>query len=342
MWAYAYYRRVPNWSRYLTVVLLFILALLSKPMAVTLPFALLLLDFWPLNRQNGPLPRHILLEKAPFFLLSIASCIVTFYAQKSGGAVGSLSISEVALNAGNALISYGAYLVKTVWPSDLAIIYPFTADTVTALKAALSALLMIVITTIAARERSRRPWLAFGWFWYVVTMAPVIGFVRIGVHSMADRYTYLPLIGIFIIIAWGAEELSTSFRNGKVLIPLTFCIVLVSLMAVTAQQVRYWQNSLTLFEHARAVTQENATTCTNIGIAYTKINDFKYAITFLNYAISINPQYAEAHYNLGMIYLGFGLKEETIGEYNALIQLNSGHAAELYKFIRFMGWTYPS
>lgn len=349
MWAYTCYRRTPGWPRYLSVVLLFVLALLSKPMAVTLPLVLLLLDFWPPNRQNNSYliqnrdnktSRHIFLEKAPLFFLSIASCVITFYAQKSGGAVG--SSSGIALNTGNALISYVAYLIKTVWPSELAIIYPFNADTVTALKVTLSALLMIVITIIAIRERSRRPWLAFGWFWYVITLVPVIGFVRIGVHSMADRYTYLPLIGIFIIIAWGAEELSASFRTGKTVIALLFCAVFVSLMTVTMQQVRFWQNSITLFEHSRTVTRENATICTNLGIAYSEINDSKKAITFLGYAIRIDPQYAEAHYNLGLIYLGFGLKEQTLREYEALIRLNSGYADQLNKYISFMGWKYPS
>lgn len=279
-----------------------------------------------------------LLEKVPLFLLSMASCAVTFYAQKGGGAVGALSNYGIALNSGNALISYVAYLAKTVWPSNLSIIYPFSADAVTTLKVTLSALLLLVITLAALRERYRRPWLAFGWFWYLLTLLPVIGFVRIGVHSMADRYTYLPLIGVFIIIAWGGAEMSASFRGGKSAFALLFCIVALFLMTVTMQQVRLWRDSLTLFEHARAVSQEDATICTNIGVAYSKIHDTKNAIAFLNYAIKINPQYAEAHYNLGLIYLGFGVKEKTLREYNVLTQLNSGYAAELFKMIKFMGW----
>ncbi len=264
--AYVWYTQLPNWRRYLLVGVLFATGLMAKPMVITLPCVLVLLDYWPLQRISGG-PRsdthapqftlfRSLLEKIPLLMLSVGSAWITLKAQRLGLAVRSLHRIPLGLRLENAIISYALYLWKMVWPARLAPLYPHSATALPAWEWIFSALVLGGVTVIVSIFRSRR-YLLVGWFWFLGTLVPVIGLVQVGDAAMADRYTYLPLIGIFIMIAWGvadfaeAEEVSTIWK----IIP-AMC-VLVALCVVTVRQLSYWQNKYTLWAHTLMVTERN-------------------------------------------------------------------------------------
>jgi Flp pilus assembly protein TadD len=262
---------------YLLALVFFALGLMSKPMVVTLPFVLLLLDYWPLSRgeraeareQQGfqfTAFRRLALEKLPFFLMSAAACVVTYLAQRAT-AVATLREHPLGLRLGNAVIAYVRYLFMTFWPVDLAVIYP-PPDRVPAAGLLAAAAVLIVISTLVWMVRRRSPYLLAGWLWFLGTLVPVIGLVQVGSQALADRYTYIPLLGVFIALSFGARDLAARFQLKPAAVAFAMCVVLVGLLATTRLQLQYWRNSETLFARAVAVTRNNSVAEVNLGAAF--------------------------------------------------------------------------
>ncbi len=303
LWGYARYVEQPGIGRYLMVVLFFILGLMSKPMLVTLPFVLLLLDYWPLKRfvSEKTDVKRLILEKVPFFALSLMSCITTFFAQRAGGAVGSLDRYPFTERLGNALVTYIAYIIKMFWPFDLALLYPHPMS-LPWWEIAIACLFLAFIFFLVFKTSRRHPYLGLGWLWYMGTLVPVIGLVQVGSQAMADRYTYIPLIGLFIIIAWGVAELTSRLNNMKKVLTITAVAVLSIVGVTTFLQIKYWENSLVLFEHTINSTENNYLMHNNLGLALSKQGMEKEAVKHFHEAARIKPLFELAHYNLGFAY----------------------------------------
>jgi tetratricopeptide (TPR) repeat protein len=323
----------------------FALGLMSKPMLVTLPFVLLLLDFWPLQRlqlpalqsskfkvsapggitqpstarQTAPFSR-LIWEKIPFLLLSAASCVVTFVVQQKGGAVLDVNNFPVSTRVANALMSYVRYLGKMVWPEHLAALYlrkaPWPAWAV-----GLAAVLLLAVSVAVIRFARRRPYLAVGWCWYLGTLVPVIGLVQVGMQSLADRYTYIPLIGIFIMLAWGGWELVSLWRMPAVVSAIGAALVLIACMALTRAQLSYWQDSESLFQRMIAVTEGNYMAHYNLGNLYSRQDKLADAEQQYEAAVRAEPNYAEAQNNLGTVLLRQGRFDEAIAHHSAAIRI---------------------
>ena len=245
-------------------LLFFVLGLMSKPMLVTLPFVLLLLDFWPLQRFRTLSIQRLVLEKTPFFLLSGASCVITFVAQKQGEAVQTLAAFPLGTRIENALISCATYLVKTFWPAELAVPYPYSSHW-PAMEIIVAGILIIGASAASLFCFRKLPFLTVGWFWFLGMLVPVIGLVQVGIQAMADRYTYLPLIGFFILAAWGLDEVSRRWNFPKAIMPVAAILILIACALQTRRQIRYWQNTATLFQHAIAITKNNAEAYDHLG-----------------------------------------------------------------------------
>ena len=357
MGAYCYYAERPVLQRYLPVLLLFALGLMAKPMLVTLPFVLLLLDYWPLKRfehrkspgeiwteRNGPgsrekpkgeataegakgykyrwtLIRPLLLEKIPLFSLTALSSIVTYIAQQEGGAVRSMEAFPLSIRIANAFVSYIIYIGKMFWPSNLAVFYPHPGLW-PPWQVMGAVLLLVAVTWIVISAAKRSPYLITGWFWYLGTLVPVIGLVQVGSQARADRYTYIPLIGLFIMGAWGISELLKGWRFRKETLFLSAVLSLSCLSLATWTQVGYWRNTITLFEHALKVTDRNSTAYNLLGVAYAEIHKYRQAIGHYDKAIEINPKYAEAYNNRAITYGSLGNYSQAIEDCNKAIALN--------------------
>ena len=307
---YAAYVAKRKKSLYLLTLFSFVLGLMSKPMLVTLPVVLLLLDFWPLNRcgsqelqperrlLTGSTPASLLKEKIPFFACSLISAVITVFAQHAGKAINNVSFE---LGAENAIVAYARYLAKAFWPHDLAIFYPLPAS-IPLWQAAGSLLVLLLVSAAALRTRRRYPFIALGWFWYLVTLVPVIGIIPVGGQSSADRYTYIPLIGIFIIIAWGAPILVRNLPYRKCMLSLLAGAVLTASAAVTWQQLAFWRDSVSLFGHAIQVTPPNHTIHAMMGNALVTHGQLAAATKEYEKSLRIKPDYARAQINLGIVH----------------------------------------
>ena len=291
LWAYVKYVDKKNAGNYLLVVLFLALGLMSKPMLVTLPFVLLLLDFWPLKRFGEVRPARLIFEKVPLFILLIGSCVATFIAQKSGGAIRFSEFSSLYFRIANALVSYFEYLRNMLWPSGLSVFYPHPGNALPIWKPLACTIVLVVVTIWVVKEIRRAPYLAVGWFWYLGTLVPVIGIVQVGEQAMADRYTYVPLIGIFIAIAWSLPE-QIKTRKEK-LLPILSGIVISLLIALTWIQVSHWKNSITLFKHAINVTDTKylgvATIHAFLGDAYHREGELGVAISKFKKSLDLDP-----------------------------------------------------
>jgi protein O-mannosyl-transferase len=259
MWTYMRYVKRPGAVRYLLAMITFALGLMSKPMLVTLPFVLLLLDYWPLARVPSKRQTiyHLIQEKIPFFVLSAISSVITFFVQRSSGAVADLALIPLKIRIFNTLISYVKYIVKMIWPVHLAVFYPHPHQNVPILYAVISAFFLLAVTILIFRLANNHRYLVTGWFWYLGTLIPVIGLVQVGQQALADRYTYITLTGLFIMIAWGLPELLTGWRYKKIVLTLTALLIIPTMSVCTYFQLRHWQNSLVLFQHALDVTNGN-------------------------------------------------------------------------------------
>jgi protein O-mannosyl-transferase len=309
-WLYLDFVEQRTIRRYLLLVAAFCLGLMSKQMIVTLPFALLLLDAWPLKRTGV---RVLLLEKVPLVVLAIAASVITILVQRHGGAVQSLQEIPFSARAGNAVVSYVAYLANFVWPVGLASFYTYPFH-LPAWKVALAALLLVAISVAVLVAWRKRPYLALGWFWYLGTLAPVIGLIQVGYQSRADRYTYVPLIGISIMVAFAWPTWKKS--SAAAIAVCGFWLLM------TWIQVGYWQDGVTLERHNIAVTDRNYRAHEDLGVELAKRGDYQNALRELYTSVEENPDQAHARNTLGAILFHLGRKEEAIEQYRRGIQID--------------------
>jgi tetratricopeptide (TPR) repeat protein len=340
--AWLAYARRPRPGRYLRVSLLFALGLLAKPMLVTLPFVLLLLDFWPLNRvpaDQAPsrtrLPafprleratwRRLIVEKLPLLALALASSVLTFLVQRSGAAVNTLEQHPVTDRLANAALAYLGYLRRLAWPDDLAFFYPLP-ERFSVLPVLLAAALLLALSLVALRMARRAPYLFTGWYWYVGMLVPVIGLVQVGGQSMADRYTYLPLIGLSIALAWGVDDLLGGWRHRSLVLGTVACVTLLALVPLTRSHVRYWKDSVTLYERALSVTEGNFKAHDLLGVEMFRLGRLDEAIEHYEAALRHAPGYAFTHNNLGVALERQGRSDEAIEHYRAALEANERYA----------------
>src|SRR5665213_2795977 len=312
----------------------FVLALLSKPMAVTLPFVLLLLDVWPLNRiQNSKLKiknlKPLLVEKIPFFALMVVFCAVTYWVQHDYAAMTPWDKLGPAPRVANAISGYVAYPAQLFWPFNLAAIYPYPKSfdvTQTVLKAAL----LLALSAGCLMQLSRRPWLAVGWFWYLGTALPVIGLVQVGEQAMADRYTYLPLIGPVVALVWTAAEIFARGRGEKIFLTAATVLILSALAVLSARQLQFWRNTIALFEHNVAVTPDNGSAHFTLGLGFEHAGDTNRAVVCYRVAKSLSPGDLQIRRSLASLLAKQGWFAAAETEYAELLALQpddfSGHA----------------
>jgi len=342
--AYVRYAERPGIGRYGAVLLFFLLGLMSKPIMVTFPFVLLLLDYWPLGRlrtspdSSGDLPTRyppvapgrLLLEKLPLFLFSAAISAVTYFAQKSIGAVTPIGANPLWARAGNALQSYALYLRRGIWPSDLAVFYPHPGPNLDLWKPAAAGLFLVAATTWVVRRAGTRRWLATGWFWYLGTLVPVLGLVQVGGNAMADRNAYLPMIGIYLVAAWGAGESVSRFRVPGVVTAVAASICLFALTACAWVQVGYWRGSEPLFRRALAVTEGNWLAHSLIGQIDSMAGRNEAAVAHYREALRIWPDLPEVHNGLGEVLDRMGRTEEALENFEEEVRIQPRFAPAHY------------
>lgn len=327
--AYVAYSRRPGVLRYLLVVLLFVLGLSAKPMLVTLPCVLLLFDLWPLARLHGWRSAvWLAVEKLPLFALSAASCLVTLLAQKN--AVRSLDQLPWDYRVLNAINSYASYLGMFVWPTDLNVLYLHPGDSLPLWRAGLAAGVLALITGIALREVRRRPYILVGWLWYLGTLVPVIGLVQVGEQAMADRYTYVPFIGIFIALAWGLPDLVAAFRLRPSVLTFPILLLLVAYVVMTRDQVYHWRDSSALWQRVLKTDPNNPVANNNFGVFVMERGDLEEAAEHFNKALQLRTGFnSKASNNLGLVLLWQGRFEEAIPHIQRAVQhkpdMASGH-----------------
>ena len=336
IWAYREYVRRPGAGRYLAVAALFALGLMAKPMVVTLPLLLLCLDYWPLQRLPVPASgfaaafSRLALEKVPLLLLSAGSAAITVYAQRDIGALGTTLSLPLRQRLSNALYSYFEYIVKGVWPTRLAVFYPHPENSLAVWKVAVAAAVLLEISFLAWHYRERRVLLA-GWTWYLVALLPVIGVVQVGRQAMADRYAYIPFLGLFAIAVWLAAEVLPRLHVPRAA-PAALAIIILGAYAWAAnRQLAYWQNSYTLFAHALQVTQDNSIAEDNVGTALVAMGQPQEAMAHFEAAARLQPRDFEPHYNRATLLLQAGQFAQAEREYQlalavALDPVDAAHA----------------
>jgi Flp pilus assembly protein TadD len=327
IWAYLSYVRKPGWQRYLGVMGAFVLGLMAKPMLVTLPCVLLLLDYWPLGRLGKGwrefqkrLPR-LVVEKLPLFIPVAAASVVAIKAQSQAGALSSWEWLPLGIRVGNAVLSYGLYLKKMVWPIDLVVIYPHPGSSLGAGPVALAALLLVILSLGVWWQGRRFRYLVVGWLWYLGTMVPVSGLIQVGAHSMADRFAYVPFIGLFIIVIWGANDMMRSMGcRGEWFIVAALCM-LMSLAVLSRVQLSYWRNTTALFEHALLVNPNNAVAHDVLGLESMGKMKFTQAQQQFMEAIKISPKYAIGYNHLGLALLEQERFDEAVEQFTQALKL---------------------
>jgi len=337
-------RRLPRAAWYILSLLMFALGLMSKPMLVTWPCVMLLLDYWPLGRMENVEGRRknaegrmqkgdhvsrfafhvsLLLEKLPFFGLSAASCVVTVLAQKAGGAMVPLAALPFGARVLNAMDGYLRYCWHMFWPTDLAVIYTFTGRTTAG--NALAGLLVVAVTIVVIWQLKRKPYLLVGWAWYLGTLVPVIGLVQVGNQTMADRYTYLPAIGLLIMLAWGAAELAATWPRRGLVLGSAAVATLTAYALTTQAQLPYWQNSESLFRHALKSTKGNYVAWSGLGYYLAEQGEARQAEACYRAAVEINPSFAEAWNGLGYTLTAMRRYDEAIASFEKAVRLAPGH-----------------
>ncbi|MGB8226785.1 MAG: tetratricopeptide repeat protein [Sedimentisphaerales bacterium] len=322
MWAYVRFVGRPKIANYLLVIVFLALGLMAKAMLVTLPFVLLLLDYWPLERLGTKRSlSRLLIEKIPLFAVVLASCIVTFIAQKRGGAAHTLENCSLPVRFANTFISYVQYIIKMIWPTHLAVFYPHPGQNVSVPIAVISAIFLLIVTVLVFRFARNHKYLVTGWFWYLGTLVPVIGLVQVGDQALADRYSYVTLTGLFIIIAWGMPELLAKWRYKKIALAVSAILIVLVLAVYTYFQLGYWRNSQILFQHALDVTGDNYTMHLSISESLREQGRLDEAIYHCSEAVRIKPEGFMAHIWLGYILRETGRLGEASEEYRKCIQI---------------------
>jgi Tfp pilus assembly protein PilF len=333
LWCYARYAQRPGVGRYLLVLLGFCCGLMAKPMIVTLPFVLLLLDVWPLRRANR---LAILWEKLPFFALAAAVSLVTYIAQRQGHAIQSFGYLPAGLRIANALVTYIVYIARMFWPAKLAVFYPYSHQ-LPAWRAVAAGIALAGITFLALRRFRSYPYLAVGWFWYLGTLVPVIGLVQVGGQSSADRYTYLPTVGLAIMLSWGTADLLKRYPRARTVVVVSALVACLACVVLTSIQLRYWANTESLFRRAVSVTTDNYIAHNNLADYYLSKLRNDEARRHVIEALRVQPNYAEAHVNLATILRRAGQTDEAEREYRVALSLqprniegHSGYGALLF------------
>lgn len=337
--AYGWYVKRPGAARYAMVALLFAAGLMSKPMVITLPFLLLLLDYWPLgrmrfsedgtrldtniNRFAGSTASigRLCLEKLPLLLLSLASAAVTMVVQRAGGALISTNRASPFLRIANSVVSYEVYLEKMFWPSSLALLYPYP-HTLPIWKVAVAVIVLLAITGMVVRYRDS-PYLTVGWCWYLGSMVPMIGLVQVGNQAMADRYAYLPLIGLFILVVWAVAEWATVHQIGGKHLAVAACVVLFAFSWATREQLAYWRDDFTLWTRALAVNPNNFVAENNLGFALIHMGKRDEAIAHFRTASALEPDDPTSQFNLGIYAQEQGDLPHAAMRYESVLQLTS-------------------
>jgi protein O-mannosyl-transferase len=299
---------------YSLTLLFFAFSLMSKPMFVTLPFILLLLDYWPLNRLKHGSAWKLIREKAPFFLLMVASCVVTLFAQKRGGAMVLMAGMPFGTRLENALVSYCRYLGKLFWPENFAVIYP-VVDHWPIKIVLLVAVFLICVSAVSIAARHSHPYLITGWCWFLGMLVPVIGLVAIGEQSMADRYTYVPVIGVLIFVVWGAEEMTRRWPYQTFSLSAMSLAIIVTCIILTRQNIGYWKTSETLFRHVIAATDDNYSAHCNLGSALLVQGRPEEALSEFQTAVKLKPDSPENHCNVGVALVNMNRIDEAVIEF---------------------------
>jgi protein O-mannosyl-transferase len=331
--AYGWYVKRPGIARYLLVMLLFAAGLMSKPMMITLPFVLLLLDYWPLSRMRldvsasdtsfAPHAESIgklCLEKLPLLFLSLSSAVVTMLAQHAGGAVVSTNRISLTLRIGNAVVSYGLYLKKMVWPSNLAILYPFP-QSLPWFEIAAAAVLLVLITAGVLAKHQKARYLAVGWFWYLGTLVPMIGLVQVGNQAMADRYAYLPLVGPFLMIVWGLADWAQHRAVDTRILAAASVAAMLALSWTTHIQLSYWHDDFRLWTHTLAVNPRNYVAENNFGLALARQGRRDLAAAHFRSAAALAPNDATSQLNLGVYAQEEGHVQQAVMHYQRVLEL---------------------
>jgi tetratricopeptide (TPR) repeat protein len=336
LFLYSEYAAKRNKKLYLLALCSFILGLMAKPMLVTLPLILLLLDLWPLDRYRSgniepqfqqnflTIAGGLIKEKIPFFACSLLSVFITIYAQNKGGSIAALSAIPFPLRCENAIVSYVTYIGKTFWPHNLAVYYPFPLAIPT-WQVISSLLILLLLSAIALRTWKTRPYLTAGWFWFLVTLLPVIGLIQIGDQAMADRYSYIPVTGLFIIAAWGFRDLTINVPYRHSLSALIACSVLIISTAITWQQLGYWRDNYSLFRHTLSITTGNYKIHYNLGLALQSKGELTEAIHQYQEVLRTNPFHADTHNNLGLALQTKGDLNAAVQEFQTALRIDPGY-----------------
>jgi Flp pilus assembly protein TadD len=324
--AYIWYVQRPGNGRFVLVAISLVCGLLAKPMLVTLPCVLLLLDYWPLGRfaQRGYVA--LLVEKVPLFVLAAASSAITVVAQSRGGAIITADQLPAAYRLGNAMTAYGRYMGKMLWPQGLAVLYPFAPADKVAWQGLLAALILAGVSYLFLSRRRDYPYLAVGWLWYAGTLVPVIGLVQVGIQALADRYTYVPLIGLFVIVAWGLADLTATWQLPRAVPVALAALALGGCACCTWVQAGYWRDSIVLWRHTLEVTRDNYAAHYSLALAQGEAGHDAEAIDQLERAIRIKPNYALAYNNLGVIYARQGKDQMAIEEFARAVRCSPDYA----------------
>ena len=334
--AYVRYSRVPTVGRYLVMVLAFALGLMSKAMLVTLPCLLLLIDYWPLGRLRPVGWRdvaeriiwwHLVKEKLPLFGMAAACLLITYLALERDEALYSLATLPFGARLANALVAYVAYIKMMFWPTGLAVIYPHPGATLPLWQPVAAAVVLVAISLLVMMGGRRWPYGVTGWFWYLGTLVPVVGLVQAGEQAMADRYTYLPLIGLFLIIAWGVADFVNGRLERKIAMALVAGVVLSLLFVGARVQVGYWRNSITLFEQTLRVTSDNHVAHNSLGGALAKRGKRDEAVAQYREALRIKPSYTRARSNLGLLLTEQGKLDEAIAHFSRVLEIRPNYAS---------------
>jgi Flp pilus assembly protein TadD len=327
LWAYAGYVGRPGRGRYILTLFLFCLGLMAKPMLVTLPVVLLLLDRWPFRRGVR------ILEKFPFFAASAAVSVVTYLVHQKAGALASFEVVPVAARVENALVSYAVYILKMVWPFNLAVFYPYSQGSIVA-PAVIAGIALGTITILVIRVLPRWPYLAVGWLWYLVTLVPVIGLIQAGAQARADRFTYIPMIGISIVVVWGVSEALAAWPRIRLALAAAVCS---ACLVLTWLQVGYWRDSISLYQHAIDVTSDNYVARFNLASVLEAQGDSAGAVAQLRETVRIRPYFATAHAELGQLLARQGQPEEALGELQAAVRLKPDSADAHFRLGSVLG-----
>lgn len=326
--AYGRYARTSRRAWYLATCVAFTCSLLAKQMLVTIPFLVLLLDIWPLARVSFNTDpdgratwRRLVWEKASLLLLAILFCVIAVQAQREGNALRDPVQYPIAIRLENAVLSCALYLKHTVWPAGLAMYYPHPGDRISHAAVVAAAMLLATLTAVATVQRRKQPWLAVGWFWFVGTLVPVIGLVQIGDQQMADRYTYFPLIGIFLAVAWGVPQFASNRAVQKYILPVAGTTIILVSAAIAWNQTAYWKNDFTLLEHTLAVTTDNVFVRNNLGAALLDKGDVAAAARQFEISVRVLPTSSVAQRNLGIAYFKLGQPEIAIGHLEQAVKL---------------------